>query len=69
MATIKGDNLYEYFGDIKKYVELGPQANIIVTQADYHNSDTFVFLDKLIDLMSSRVDIAESPLLIWYKGV
>ncbi len=35
MATLDGGNLYRYFGDVKDYIEIGPEASIIVESANY----------------------------------
>lgn len=69
LATLKNGNLYHYFGDIKKYVEAGPMASIIIEKADYTNNKTFKALDKLIELLSKRKNLVAPPLQLWYRGV
>lgn len=54
---------------MKKYIELGPEASILVFSANYKNDETFVVLDELIELLSNRSGIAQEPWLIWYKGI
>lgn len=69
LATIKDGNLFNYFGDIKKYIEVGPEASIIIKTADYDNPDTYKLLDELMELLSKRKGLAKAPYLIWYRGV
>ena len=69
LATIKDGNLYNYFGDMKKYIEVGPEASIIIKTADYDNPDTYKLLDGLMELLSKREGLAKAPYLIWYRGV
>lgn len=69
LATLKNGNLYNFFADVKKYVELGPEASILINSADYNELDTFVILNEFIELLSERQGIAQNPWLIWYRGV
>lgn len=41
----------------------------MINKADYSNYDTFLVIDKLVELLSERKGIAENPWLIWYRGV
>ena len=54
IATLKGKNLYNYFGDVKKYMELGPPVSIIITKANFKefNTEIYGLFDELIDLIS-----------------
>ena len=54
---------------MKKYIEIGPQFSLVITQADYENNETYKILDKMIELMAQRKGIALNPFLIWYHGV
>ena len=69
LATLKDGNLYNYFGDIKKYVELSSMASIIIERANYKDARTFQALDALVELLSKRKTLIAPPLQMWYKGV
>lgn len=58
LATIKGKNLYNFFGDVKKYIEQGPEASILVFGANYNNEEVFTLFDDLIELISNRAGIS-----------
>lgn len=69
LATLKGDNLYHYFGNVKKYIEQGPMSSIIIETADYNNFDMYDALDRLVELLSKREKLTVPPFRLWYKGV
>lgn len=69
LATLKGDNLYKYFGNVKNYIEQGPISSIIIEKADYTKRDMFDALDRLVDLMSKREKLTVPPFRLWYNGV
>ena len=69
LATLKDDNLYRYFGNVKNYIEQGPMSSIIIEKADYSNMDMFDALDRLVELLSKRDNLTVPPFRVWYRGV
>ena len=58
IATLKNQNLYRFFGDVKEYIELGPPASIIFTSSKLGTNDReyrfkqFELIEKLTEFLS-----------------
>ena len=68
-TTLKDGNLYQYFGDIKNYLEIGPQGYIIFKNADWTDIDTYTKIDKMIDFLSQKEGLIASSFRVWYQGM
>jgi len=69
LPVLKDGNLYNYFGDLKEYIEIGPIGSLIIENADYTDPKTLQVLDGLVDLLSKKENLTVPPFRIWYKGV
>jgi hypothetical protein len=69
LPVLDGGNLYNFFGDVKRYLEMGPVGSLVVRNADYTDATTRRVLDDLVDLISRRKDLTIPPWRIWYKSV
>lgn len=69
LPVLENGNLYQYFGDLKKYIEMGPIGSLIIQNADYEDPQTIKVLDDLIELISRRKGLTIPPWRVWYKGV
>lgn len=69
LPVLKDGNLYNYFGDLKEYIEIGPIGSLIIENADYSDFRTRQILDGLVDMLSKKPDLTVPPFRVWYKGV
>ena len=68
-TTLKNGNLYEYFGDLKNYLEIGPQGYIIFKDADWDDIDTYTAIDRLMDFLAQKEGLIASNFRVWYQGM
>ena len=68
-TTLRNDNLYHYFGDIKQYLEIGPQSYIIIKSNNWLEADLYDNIDKLIDFLSQKEGLIASSFRVWYQGM
>ena len=69
LPVLEHGNLYNFFGDVKRYIEMGPVGSLIIQNADYEDAQTIKVLDDLIELISRRKGLTSPPWRAWYKGV
>jgi hypothetical protein len=69
LPVLKDGNLYNYFGDVKDYIEIGPIGSLIIENADYTDIKTIKVLDGLVDMLSMKENLTVPPFRVWYKGV
>jgi Niemann-Pick C1 protein len=68
-TTIRNDNLYNYFGDLKNYIEIGPQSYIILKTDNWTNLDIYDNFDRLIDFLSQKKGLIASSFRVWYHSM
>ena len=68
-TTLVNGNLHEYFGDLKKYLEIGPQSYIIFKNADWTDIETYNTIDRLMDFLSQKEGLIASSFRVWYQGM
>ena len=68
-TTLRDGHLYNYFGDIKKYLEIGPQSYIILKTNDWNNPDIYDTFDKLIDFLNQKKGLIPSSFRVWYRSL
>lgn len=68
-TTLKDGNLYQYFGDLKQYLEIGPQGYIIFKDADWDDIDTYTAIDRLMDFLAQKEGLIASNFRVWYQGM
>ena len=69
LPVLEKGNMFEFFGDVKKYIEMGPIGSLIIKNADYSIPQTRSVIDGLVDLISQRKGLTAGPFRIWYQGV
>ncbi len=70
LPVLKDGNMYNYFGDIKKYIEIGPIGSLIIENADYSDDGkTINVINGLVELISQKDNLIVQPWRIWYQGV
>lgn len=68
-TTLRNDNLYDYFGDLKKYIEIGPQSYIILKTDEWNNPEIYDQFDRLIDFLSQKDGLIASSFRVWYHNM